>query len=124
MSTIPDGNRNAQNKYILFYSLPVKLIQWYEDLPEGQLIERARNACKGPADVIIDFGTTTRHLNRCLQCLEEEGFVMINRDVSRILIPKFAAEALKKKIHIEPIQIGTVEQLQLLVKLVADNEVN
>lgn len=45
------------------------MVQWSEDLYEKQLIERTTDACGGPVDVVMNFGTTSRSLHRSLQCL-------------------------------------------------------
>lgn len=45
------------------------MVQWTEDLYEKQLIERTTDACAGPVDVVMNFGTTSRSLHRSLQCL-------------------------------------------------------
>ncbi len=56
---------------ILFLLLSIKVVQWSEDLYETQLIERTKDACDGEVDIVIDFGSTSRSLNRSLQCLQE-----------------------------------------------------
>ncbi|KOB78059.1 putative zinc-dependent alcohol dehydrogenase [Operophtera brumata] len=47
----------------------INVLQWSEDLYEKQLIERTTDACGGPVDVVLNFGTTSRSLHRSLQCL-------------------------------------------------------
>lgn len=47
----------------------INVVQWTEDLYEKQLIERTTDACGGPVDVVVNFGTTSRSLHRSLQCL-------------------------------------------------------
>lgn len=48
-------------------------MQWNEDAYEKQLIERTTDACGGPVDVVLNFGTTSRSLHRSLQCLALVG---------------------------------------------------
>jgi D-arabinose 1-dehydrogenase-like Zn-dependent alcohol dehydrogenase len=93
-------------------------------LYEKQLIERTHDACKGLVDIVIDFGTTSRSLHRSLQCLSEGGVVLISDEVAEKLLPKFSRKAEERKQHIEPVPTGTIEQLQDLVKLVANKEVS
>lgn len=60
------------NKPTIFI-FSIKVVQWSEDLYETQLIERTKDACDGEVDIVIDFGSTSRSLNRSLQCLQEVG---------------------------------------------------
>ncbi len=99
-------------------------MQWSEDLYEKQLIERTQDACNGLVDIVIDFGTTSRSLHRSLQCLTEGGVVLISDEVADKLLPKFSRKADERKQHMEPVPLGTIEQLQELVKLVANGDVS
>lgn len=101
----------------------VKLVQWSEDLYEKQLIERTIDACEGLVDIVIDFGTTSRSLHRSLQCLNDGGVVLISDEIAEKLLPKFSRKAEERKQHIEPVPMGTIEQLHELVKLVASKEI-
>lgn len=47
----------------------LNVVQWSEDLYEKQLIERTLDACKGPVDIVFDFGSTSRSLLRSMKCL-------------------------------------------------------
>jgi D-arabinose 1-dehydrogenase-like Zn-dependent alcohol dehydrogenase len=93
-------------------------------LYEKQLIERTVDACNGLVDIVIDFGTTSRSLHRSLQCLNEGGVVLISDETAEKLLPKFSRRAEERKQHIEPVPMGTVEQLHEVVKLVASGEVS
>lgn len=99
-------------------------MQWSEDLYEKQLIERTIDACNGLVDIVIDFGTTSRSLHRSLQCLSEGGVVLISDEVAEKLLPKFARKADERKQHMEPVPVGTIEQLHEVVRLVASGEVS
>lgn len=108
-------------------SLPIfsiNFVQWSEDLYEKQLIERTVDACNGLVDIVIDFGTTSRSLYRSLQCLNEGGVVLISDETAEKLLPKFSRRAEEKKLHIEPVPMGTIDQLHEIVKLVASKEVS
>lgn len=61
---------NVYNAFLNFF-FSIKVVQWSEDLYETQLIERTKDACDGEVDIVIDFGSTSRSLNRSLQCLQE-----------------------------------------------------
>ena len=47
----------------------VDIVQWSEDLYEEQLVDRTKNACGGPVDIVIDFSATSRSIRRALKCL-------------------------------------------------------
>lgn len=101
----------------------VNLVQWSEDLYENQIIERTTNACGGLVDIVIDFGTTARTLNRSLQCLNKKGVVLVNEEVAERLLPRFLPIAEKQEQKIQPVAKGDVEQLKELVQLVSCGEI-
>lgn len=101
----------------------VNVVQWNEDLYERQIIERTLDACQGPVDIVIDFCTTSRSLHRSMHCLQKGGVVLISDDVAERLLPKFSRRANEKEVHIQPVPIGTVEQLHELVQLVASGDI-
>ncbi|KAI8431197.1 hypothetical protein MSG28_001235 [Choristoneura fumiferana] len=101
----------------------VNVVQWNEDLYERQLIERTTDACGGPVDLVMNFGTTSRSLHRSLQCLAPGGVVLVTEDVGEKLLPKFAKKAEDLGVHIVIVPNGTIQQLRDLVALVARHEI-
>lgn len=101
----------------------VNVVQWNEDLYEKQLIERTKDACKGEVDIVIDFGTTSRSLHRSLQCLSKGGVVFISSEVAEKLLPKFSRRAEERQQSIRPVDMGSIDQLNELVSLVANGEI-
>lgn len=101
----------------------IKVVQWSEDLYETQLIERTKDACDGEVDIVIDFGSTSRSLNRSLQCLQEGGVVFISKELAEHYIPKFWKKAGDKKQKIQAVANGSINQLKDLVQLVATNQI-
>ncbi|XP_045784119.1 zinc-type alcohol dehydrogenase-like protein C1773.06c [Maniola jurtina] len=101
----------------------IKVVQWSEDLYERQLIERTIDACGGPVDVVLNFGTTSRSLHRSLQCLAPGGMVLVTEDIGEKLLPKFAKKAEDMNVNIVVVPNGTIEQLKELVELVANGEI-
>ncbi|KAI5640939.1 zinc-binding dehydrogenase domain-containing protein [Phthorimaea operculella] len=101
----------------------VNVVQWSEDLYEKQLIERTTDACGGPVDVVMNFGTTSRSLHRSLQCLAPGGVVLVTEDVGEKLLPKFAKKAEEMGVNIAIVPNGSIEQLKELVGLVASGEI-
>ncbi|KAJ1530824.1 hypothetical protein ONE63_005671 [Megalurothrips usitatus] len=101
----------------------VNVVQWNEDLYERQLIERTIDSCNGEVDIVIDFGTTSRSLHRSLQCLSKGGVVFMCSETAEKLMPKFSRLADERQQRIKPVDMGTIEQLQELVKLVGNGEI-
>lgn len=101
----------------------VDVIQWNEELYERILIERTKDACHGQVDVVIDFGTTSRSLNRSIQCLHKGGVVFLGHETADRLLPKFSRKAVEYGITIEPVETGSVQQLKELVDLVHSGKV-
>ncbi|XP_065366794.1 uncharacterized protein Drat isoform X2 [Calliphora vicina] len=101
----------------------VSVVQWNECLYEPQLIERTKDLCGGPVDVVIDFGTTSRSLHRSMHCLNKGGFVLISEDVAEKLMPKFSRLSIENNQTIIPISSGSVEQLRKLVDIVANKKI-
>ncbi|XP_075990565.1 death resistor Adh domain containing target [Anticarsia gemmatalis] len=101
----------------------VNVVQWTEDLYEKQLIERTTDACGGPVDVVLNFGTTSRSLHRSLQCLAPGGVVLVTEDVGEKLLPKFAKKAEELNVNIVIVPNGSIEQLKELVGLVSRAEI-
>lgn len=101
----------------------VDVIQWNEELYERILIERTRDACHGQVDVVIDFGTTSRSLNRSIQCLCRGGVVFLGHETADRLLPKFSRKADEYGITIESVETGSLEQLNELVELVHSGKV-
>lgn len=99
------------------------MVQWNEGLYEKQLIERTIDACQGPVDVVIDFGTTSRSLHRSMQCLSKGGVVFIIKDVADRLLPKFSRRAEELEQNIKSVEPGSLGQLQELVELVGSGEI-
>ncbi|XP_037950305.1 zinc-type alcohol dehydrogenase-like protein C1773.06c isoform X2 [Teleopsis dalmanni] len=101
----------------------VSVVQWNECLYEPQLIERTKDVCGGPVDVVIDFGTTSRSLHRSMHCLSKGGVVLISDEVAEKLMPKFSRLSNEYQQEIIPISNGSVNQLHDLVTLVANKSI-
>ena len=101
----------------------VDVIQWNEELYERILIERTKDACHGQVDVVIDFGTTSRSLNRSIQCLCKGGVVFLGHETADRLLPKFSRKAEEYGITIQSVETGSLHQLKELVDLVHSGKV-
>lgn len=101
----------------------VDVIQWSEELYERILIDRTKDACHGQVDVVIDFGTTSRSLNRSIQCLSKGGVVFLGHETADRLQPKFSRKADEYGITIQSVETGSLQQLNELVELVHSGKV-
>lgn len=45
------------------------VIHWNDSLHEEYLIERTQNVCRGGVDIIIDFSSSPRTINRAMKVL-------------------------------------------------------
>ena len=50
--------------------------------------------------------------------------MLISEETAEKLLPKFSRKAEERKQHIEPVPLGTIDQLHEVVRLVANNEVS
>lgn len=103
--------------------LRVNVVQWNEDLYEEQLVERTKDACGGPVDIVIDFSATSRSLRRALKCLANDGVLLMSSEHAEGLISRYGAAAESENHHLIPIEFGTLSQLKNLVHLVSTGEI-
>ncbi|XP_037779595.1 L-threonine 3-dehydrogenase isoform X1 [Penaeus vannamei] len=103
--------------------LRVNVVQWNEDLYEEQLVERTKDACGGPVDIVIDFSATSRSIRRALKCLAPGGVMLVSSEHSEGLISRYSSLAEKENHQLIPIEFGTLNQLRNLVHLVSTGEI-
>lgn len=103
--------------------LKVNMVRWNEDLYEEQLVERTKDACGGPVDIVIDFNATGRSIKRALKCLAKNGVLLMSSEHAEGLIARFSLEASQKNHELIPIDLGSLNQLKNLVHLVATGEI-
>ncbi|KAK2711422.1 uncharacterized protein LOC136026389 isoform X2 [Artemia franciscana] len=101
----------------------VSVVQWNEEVYEKQLIERTIDACGGYVDIVIDFCSTSRSLNRAIHCLSRGGHIFLGTETAEKLLPKFSRRAEDRGIQMEAVEGGSLEQLKLLVELVSSSKV-
>ncbi|CAG0918510.1 unnamed protein product, partial [Notodromas monacha] len=105
------------------YGNTFKVVTWSEHLHESALIERTLEVCEGTVDIVINFGTTTRILMRCMKCLNKGGTVMIGSESSDFLIGRFSRNCEDDKVTIKNVSVGSLKQLTDLVNLVVNKEI-
>lgn len=77
------------------------------------------DACNGPVDAVIDYGTTSRSLHRSLQCLSDGGVALLSDEVAERLVPKFASKAKEHGQLLQAVPKGSVQQLREVLDLVS-----
>ncbi|KAB7497542.1 NAD-dependent alcohol dehydrogenase, partial [Armadillidium nasatum] len=103
--------------------LKVNMVRWNEDLYEEQLVERTKNACEGPVDIVIDFNATSRSIRRALKCLAKNGVLLMSSEHAENLLKRFSLEAERENHELIPVELGSLNQLKNLVHLVANGEI-
>lgn len=99
------------------------IVSWSEDVYESVLIERTKDACKGPVDIVLDFGASPRSVGRTLKCLREGGCILVGSEVFASLTAKYETELKDKNITLEAVEMGSLDQLRELMDLVAEGKV-
>ncbi|XP_041365170.1 zeta-crystallin-like isoform X2 [Gigantopelta aegis] len=97
------------------------IIHWNEEDHEEYIAERTIDACRGGVDVIIDFVSSPRTMQRSLKVLNREGLILVGgNSMSEVSISLNALAA--KQQSIVGIPKGSMNQLRELVRLVAEQK--
>lgn len=99
-----------------------KVVSWSEEVYESLLIERTLMACKGEVDIALDFGSTPRTISRLIKCMKEGGTVLVGADPLGAEA-KHAQQLQSRNISLQAVSMGSLEQLQELMTLVAEGKV-
>lgn len=98
-------------------------IHWNEEDHEEYIVERTLETCRGGVDVVIDFISSRRTMNRSLQVLNREGLIVVGgNSVKEISINLNVLSA--KQQSITSIPKGSPEQLAELVEYVSSGRVS
>jgi len=108
---------------ILTEELNVDVVQWSEDLYEEQLVDRTKDCCGGPVDVVIDFSATSRSVKRALMCTAKGGVVLVSAEHAESFLARYSREAEKCEAKLVPVKLGSLEQLKELVHLVSTKQI-
>ncbi|GAB1608119.1 uncharacterized protein LOC115224228 [Argonauta hians] len=99
------------------------IIHWNEEDHEEYICERTMETCRGGVDVIIDFVSSRRTMNRSLQVLNNDGLIIVGgSSVTEMSINLNVLSA--KQQSISSIPKGSPEQLAELVQYVSSGRVS
>jgi D-arabinose 1-dehydrogenase-like Zn-dependent alcohol dehydrogenase len=98
------------------------VIHWNDSLHEEYLIERTKNVCKGGVDIIIDFSSSPRTINRSMKVLGQNGALVVGGN-SKYDVSFCLHSLAQKQQCILGVSKGTRDQLEQLVNLVATQQV-
>ncbi|XP_076116415.1 quinone oxidoreductase-like protein 2 isoform X1 [Mytilus galloprovincialis] len=98
------------------------IIHWNEEDHEQYIVERTLDACRGGVDVIVDFVSSPRTVQRDLKVLNREGLILVGGNTLSEVSINLNVLAAKQQ-SIAGIPQGTFEQLQQIIDMVADNKV-
>jgi len=96
------------------------VIHWNDSLHEEYLIERTKNVCKGGVDIIIDFSSSPRTINRSMKVLGQNGVLVVGGN-SKYEVSFCLHTLAQRQQCILGVSKGTRDQLVELVNLVAAN---
>ncbi|KAL3843287.1 hypothetical protein ACJMK2_021229 [Sinanodonta woodiana] len=97
------------------------IIHWCEEDHEQYIIERTLDACRGGVDIVIDFVSSPRTMQRSLRVLNREGLILVGGNTMSDVSINLNALAAKQQ-SIVGIPKGTLFQLRQLVDALADGK--
>lgn len=96
------------------------IIHWNEEDHEQYIVERTLDSCRGGVDVIIDYVSSNRSMQRSLNVLNREGLIVVGGNLSpETSVPlTFAA----KQQSITGVPQGNLNQLTELIRAVKEGQ--
>ena len=113
---------NNQNKYVSVSSTFHLCVILYITVHEEYLIERTKNICKGGVDVIIDYSSSPRTVQRSMKVLGDDGILVVGGN-ARYEVSFCLHSLARKQQTIIGVSKGTRNQLEELVDMVASGKV-
>ncbi|XP_021368351.1 cinnamyl alcohol dehydrogenase 8-like isoform X2 [Mizuhopecten yessoensis] len=98
------------------------IIHWNEEDHEQYIIERTLDACRGGVDVIVDFVSSPRTMQRSLKILNREGLILVGGNTMSEVSINLNSLAAKQQ-SIVGIPKGSFAQLRDLVTAVSEGAV-
>ncbi|XP_025086851.1 uncharacterized protein LOC112559715 isoform X1 [Pomacea canaliculata] len=99
------------------------IVHWNEEDHEQYIVERTLDACRGGVDVIIDFVSSPRTMQRSLKVLNREGLILVGGNSMTEVSISLNALAAKQQ-SIVGIPKGNLNQLQELVNFVTEGKLS
>jgi len=98
-------------------------LHWDESVYEGDLIARTKYLSEDGPDFVIDYSSPPRKVNRGLKVLGKGGVLVVAGNCP-YEVPICLRTMAKKQQTIMGVSIGSREQLQTIVELVASNQIS
>ncbi|XP_069132836.1 quinone oxidoreductase-like isoform X2 [Argopecten irradians] len=95
------------------------IIHWNEEDHEQYIIERTLDACRGGVDVVVDFVSSPRTMQRSMKILNREGLILVGGNTMSEVSINLNTLAAKQQ-SIVGIPKGSLAQLQELVTAVSE----
>lgn len=99
------------------------IVHWNEEDHEQYIVERTLDACRGGVDVIIDYVSNPRTMQRSLKVLNREGLILVGGSSQTEVSISLSALSAKQQ-SIVGIPSGTLSQLQELVNFLSDEKLS
>jgi len=97
------------------------IVHWNEEDHEQYIVERTLDSCRGGVDVIIDYVSNHRTMQRSLKVLNREGLILVGGNSMTEVSISLNALAAKQQ-SIVGIPKGNMNQLRDLVNFVAEGQ--
>jgi len=97
------------------------IVHWNEEDHEQYIVERTLDSCRGGVDVIIDYISSPRTMQRSFKVLNREGLILVGGSSSTEVSISLNALAAKQQ-SIVGIPKGNMNQLRDLVNFVAEGK--
>ncbi|XP_076450674.1 alcohol dehydrogenase-like [Babylonia areolata] len=99
------------------------IVHWNEEDHEQYIVERTLDACRGGVDVIIDYVSNPRTMQRSLKVLNREGLILVGGNSKTEVSISLSALSAKQQ-SIVGIPKGTLNQLQELVTFMSEGKLS
>jgi len=99
------------------------IVHWNEEDHEQYIIERTLDACRGGVDIIIDYVSSPRTMQRALKVLNREGQILVGSNTLSEVKISLATLAAKQQ-SIVGIPKGNMNQLNDLVNYISKKELH
>nr|KAG5694629.1 hypothetical protein BaRGS_014724 [Batillaria attramentaria] len=99
------------------------IVHWNEEDHEQYIVERTLDACRGGVDIIIDYVSSKRTMQRSLKVLNREGLILVGGNSMTEVSISLNALAAKQQ-SIVGIPKGNMNQLQELVNFVSEGKLS
>lgn len=98
------------------------VVHWSDELYEEHILERTQNVCQGGVDVMLDFVTSQRTIDRAHNILKEDGVLLVG-GISRCDVSSRLEQLSEMKRTVLSLVRGSRDDLKEIVNRVADGKI-